>query len=364
MATPRRISRISNSLRKLIHPDLFQAASPTVKSTNLKALTTLNSLIGSLGTLQTTAQSGDRANGRAPLRLDFFVRSSSSGFLSKTVKVNPSRFQDEAGMFSELKRIHGVATGDVSEAKESASTIGREDQDKVYGTSLRSPDAAQRRKMKASKRLSRAEVAEINASLDGEYLKMKEAYSLGLHVGKFGGRNEADIINGSVERIVGSTVKRAGGGSVVGSIVKAEVKEKIRNFLVAVLGLSLREYNYLTSRKHDSTLFDLLKRDGLKYSLFDGMQFEILEDGWDLMGLEELDLMEGELEWIGYGYEYRTRSIVDHEHKGEKEEKSDVYHKVFNDKGGNRRERVLVVSVMEDFEEGRLLCLLDEALRD
>ena len=104
MATPRRISRISNSLRKLIHPDLFQAASPTVKSTNLKALTTLNSLIGSLGTLQTTAQSGDRANGRAPLRLDFFVRSSSSGFLSKTVKVNLSRFQDEAGMFSELKR--------------------------------------------------------------------------------------------------------------------------------------------------------------------------------------------------------------------------------------------------------------------
>ena len=79
---------------------------------------------------------------------------------------------------------------------------------------------------------------------------------------------------------------------------------------------------------------------------------------------QELDLMEGELEWIGYEYEYRTRSIVDHEHKGEKEEKSDVYHKVFNDKGGNRRERVLVVSVMEDFEEGRLLCLLDEALRD
>ena len=80
--------------------------------------------------------------------------------------------------------------------------------------------------------------------------------------------------------------------------------------------------------------------------------------------LQELDLMEGELEWIGYGYEYRTRSIVDHEHKGEKEETNDVYHKVFNDKGGGRRERVLVVSVMEDFEEGRLLCLLDEALRD
>ncbi|GMH87595.1 hypothetical protein TL16_g10908 [Triparma laevis f. inornata] len=287
MSTPRRVTRISNSLRKLIHPDLFQAASPSVKSTNLKALTTLNGLIGSLNLRNAPAKPvliRDKAGGK-PTRLDFYVRSSSSELLSKSVSVNPSKFSDEAGMFSELKRIHDIATGVLSES--TTTTSGREDQDKVYGTSLRSSGAARRRRKKAPRRMSKDEMAELAASLDGEYLKMKEGYSLGLHVGKFGGGKEADIIAGSVERIVGSAVKRVEGGSVVGGgIVKEEVGEKIRSFLVAMLGLSLREYNHLTSGEHDTTMYDLLKRDGLKYALFDSMQFELLQDGWDLVELE------------------------------------------------------------------------------
>lgn len=121
MSTPRRITRISNSLRKLIHPDLFQAASPSVKSTNLKALTTLNGLIGSLNLRNAPAKPvliRDKAGGKST-RLDFYVRSSSSELLSKSVSVSPSKFSDEAGMFSELKRYE--AESGVEQSPESTS---------------------------------------------------------------------------------------------------------------------------------------------------------------------------------------------------------------------------------------------------